>query len=628
MLSHDPDLSQGQLLTGHAPRVDVSCADGTTGFLFTSGWAKMAASRGGHVVASSSRSKEAGGDGSWFVTLALGVSLLKCLLIETYHSTDFEVHRNWLAITHSLPVSRWYYEATSEWTLDYPPFFAWFEYALSHAAHYFDSEMLKVENFNYASQATVLFQRFSVIVTDVFFIYATKQCCSCVADRKEQRSVLDNPAFVLAGLLLWNFGLLIVDHIHFQYNGFLSGFMLLSIARLFQERYIESAFLFSVLLNFKHIYLYVAPAYGIYFLRSYCFTASNSDGSLRWRSFSFRRFISLALIVSAVFAVSFAPFVYMFWWRTNRETNSLQTANNDYSCRRHSHVPAIQRTASQSSCATLPTCSKELWGQIPQVLSRLFPFKRGLCHAYWAPNFWALYNAADKVLSIMGARLQLLSPDSVRAGSMTGGLVQEFEHSVLPSVTPMATLLCTGLSILPSVLCLWFRPRGPRGFLRCLILCALGSFMFGWHVHEKAILLAILPLSLLAVSSARDASLFLLLATTGHYSLFPLLFTAQELPIKILLMAIFTVFSVSFLRTMFRRRGPLLGWLETLYLCGLVPLGAFCEIIYPLTPWQQALPFIPLLLTSVYCALGIGYAWIGLYVTQFAELKPAKKKTS
>uniref|UniRef100_A0AAQ4RSI4 Alpha-1,3-glucosyltransferase n=1 Tax=Gasterosteus aculeatus aculeatus TaxID=481459 RepID=A0AAQ4RSI4_GASAC len=427
----------------------------------------------------------AAGSCSWFPPLALGVSLLKCLFINAYHSTDFEVHRNWLAITHSLPVSRWYHENSSVWTLDYPPLFAWFQWSLSHVAQHFDSNMLRVENLDYVSPGAVLFQRLSVVFTDGVFIYGATECCRCVQEPKEQRDVLSRPSFVLAVLLLWNFGLLVVDHLHFQYNGFLFGFLLLSLAKHLQHRHLQGALLFSILLNLKHIYLYMAPAYGVYLLRSYCFTQDHRDGSVRWSSFSPLRLLALGAIVTSVCALSFGPFVAM-----------------------------------------------------------------------------------------------------------------------------------------PALLSLWGGPRGPRAFLRVLLICSLGSFLFGWHVHEKAVLLAILPLSILAVQNREDAGTFLVLTTTGHYSLFPLLFTPAEFPIKVLLMLMFTIYSFTALRKLHSGPGRLLRPLEYAYLLGLNAVAITCEVALPLSPWQQTLPFLPLLVTSVYCSVGVCHSFLRLYVSL---LRPEEK---
>ncbi len=302
--------------------------------------------------------------------LVLTVSCLKLLFLHCYRSTDFEVHRNWLAITHSLPVREWYTDETSPWTLDYPPFFAWFEWGLSQFAQYFDREMLRVDNLDYASPATVLFQRLSVIASDLVLAWGVKTCSDAACDGARRPSKFGEMSL----LVLANAGLLMVDHVHFQYNGFLFGVALHSAGLMLQEKRLQSAFWFAVLLNLKHIYLYCAPAYFVFLLRHYVL-----ESGLPLLK-SAKRLAGLGLTVISVFALSFGPFAAA--------------------------------------------------GQLPQVLKRLFPFKRGLCHAYWAPNFWAAYNVADKALATAGKKFLGLSVGGEGGAGMTGGLVQEFDHQV------------------------------------------------------------------------------------------------------------------------------------------------------------------------------------------------------
>lgn len=144
-------------------------------------------------------------------------------------------------------------------------------------------------------------------------------------------SILLSPAF------------LIIDHIHFQYNGFLYGILVLSLVSMQkQSTLLVGGLLFAVLLCFKHIFLYLAPAYFVYLLRAYCLN-KESIFHIRYGN-SFKLAIGLVVL----FGTCFGPFLY--------------------------------------------------WGQLDQLLMRLFPFSRGLCHAYWAPNFWALYSFSDRVL--------------------------------------------------------------------------------------------------------------------------------------------------------------------------------------------------------------------------------------
>lgn len=120
-------------------------------------------------------------------------------------------------------------------------------------------------------------------------------------------------------------------------------------------------------------------------------------------------------------------------------------------------------------------------GQGPALLSRLFPVGRGLLHAYWAPNAWALYAAADKALGLVLRGTPLapgLGLGATPTASLTGGLVGTASFQLLPDVGPRGAALATLLAMLPCLLCLWRKPL-PSRFPAAVLYCTLASFFFG-----------------------------------------------------------------------------------------------------------------------------------------------------
>ena len=226
-----------------------------------------------------------------------------------------------------------------------------------------------------------------------------------------------------------NSGLILVDHIHFQYNGLLFGILLLSIARMLSGNFVQSAAFFVLLLNMKHIFLYSAPAYFIYLFATYCIPLTKvSKAKLLYMSHcnwaplhsfspynSFiqgKSIINLLKLASTVlfgFLFSFGPFIYN--------------------------------------------------GQLLIVLARLFPVKRGLTHAYWAPNVWAIYSFIDRSIAML---MKKLNPTLEISEGSTSGLVQQSDFAFLPNIPAYTTVIITILMWMPVLCQLWKKQNGKK----------------------------------------------------------------------------------------------------------------------------------------------------------------------
>jgi alpha-1,3-glucosyltransferase len=132
------------------------------------------------------------------------------------------------------------------------------------------------------------------------------------------------------------------------------------------------------------------------------------------------------------------------------------------------------------------------------VFTRIFPTQRGLFEDYVA-NFWCV-----------------------------SSLVIKWKRLVQPQIL---FRLCTGATVaafFPSMIAEIARPS-PTGFLLCLTNTAMAFFMFSFQVHEKSILIPLLPLTMLSSgfsSSLNTASSSVLGPALMHsvmLSMYPLL---------------------------------------------------------------------------------------------------------
>lgn len=157
---------------------------------------------------------------------------------------------------------------------------------------------------------------------------------------------------LVTALMLLHPCLLLIDHMHFQYNGGMLGVLLLCLAAFRSDKYLTAILLYTVLLSLKHIYIFAAPIFGIYFVAQ-VFEEARTHSKL-WH----RRFVFIAKRLGYFLTPAFSLLVVIIW-------------------------PVIRKSPARTLY--------KLW-------QRLMPWDRGLTHAYWAPNLWAMYNTVDRIL--------------------------------------------------------------------------------------------------------------------------------------------------------------------------------------------------------------------------------------
>ena len=238
---------------------------------------------------------------------------------------------------------------------------------------------------------------------------------------------------------------ILIDHGHFQYNTVMLGFVLSSISSLLSSRYLWGCCFFVAALGYKQIALYYSPAIFTYLL-----------GTCLLPRLDLHRLISIASVTLVSFAAVFAPLIVGVFFDRGANTVLLDESYKGL-------FPPLLR-----SIMALVNPGKWYYPPILQLLQsihRMFPFSRGLFEDKVA-NLWCALNTVHKLRIYPAPMVQRVS------------------------------LFATFWLTLPACMTISLFPR------RELLPWAMASsawafFLCSFQVHEKSILLPLLPMTLM-----------------------------------------------------------------------------------------------------------------------------------
>ncbi|KAK0731086.1 ALG6, ALG8 glycosyltransferase family-domain-containing protein [Lasiosphaeris hirsuta] len=358
---------------------------------------------------------------------------------------DYEAQRHWMEITTQLPVSQWYFHDLQWWGLDYPPLTAYHSWLCGKIGSIIDPTWFALYTSRGSHDPTLkIFMRATVMVSE-YLIYIP---AVVIFVRRFSRlsGVATWTSSVALVAILMQPATILIDHVHFQYNTVMLGFVVASMSSMLAGRNLWSAIFFVAALGFKQMALYYAFSVFVYLLGGCLFPRINIS-----------RLLGIAVITVASFVILVLPLIVGTLYDVK--------AGVDYRPDLGGSRPPLPLFPQLVGYLDTEAFYYPIVEQMVQIVHRVFPFARGLFEDKVA-NFWCALNVVIKLRKYPTELLQ------------------------------RGALLATVASIIPPNLILFFRPRKlllPLAFATT----AWGFFLFSYQVHEKSVLLPLMPMTLL-----------------------------------------------------------------------------------------------------------------------------------